>query len=509
MNYNIRLKSSILILLLLLFTSVQSNERVWIPNGYKSWADSGQSSKQKILLGGPVQHYCSIDSVWQKIDNSWINNNDTLFSVRKSVLKTDVYPDGKSQVSLTVGSTNIVVTQKMIRLILLNNVTGNWRTIDSVINNNDRTIDGNIIYWKNYFDNIDYAVIKENGRLQHRIYFTPKFLDSLISRYLLLQNSEQFYLANVIEYSLSNIDSLRSTIDLNQRILKKIGKESFKLSSQHLFYNGWDTLQTIYVKQKWLIKNSKLYCIEYVPMQQIAEIYQNNPNETIWHNDSQEFDYSDCEDTYIRDDFPDRNQGINAALYPIVSVTTSYAGFLKFDLSNIPSNAIIDSSWMTFQFTTYSRAHDLCRMLTDWDEGTEVTDIIDNTGEHGATYNYAKDDYDNANWNWANDTSFSALDYDDNSGNYYGQIASSSTQLQDTLFVGSPQSGNMSDLIQKWVDSTYQNYGFGLRGTTSNAQIRSANVIIVSMRPKLYVEWTIPSEQNSSNRRRKLNNIRR
>ena len=500
---------TILISFLLLWSSSFSATTTWIPSGYKSWTDKSNSSRNKSLLGGPVQHYRDNDSIWRKIENNWINHADTLFSVSNSVLKSNVFPNGKSSVSIKIKNHEVKIIQKMVRLVLLHKNTGNWITIDSTIINSTPMNKNNTLTWKNYFQGVDLSIIKENGRLQHRIYFTPPFLSKIVKSYQAIVNKEQYCLGNVIEYTFNNTDSILSRADKNQRIFKKIGRESFKLSSQQLFYKGWDSLKTIYVKQKWIKQNNKVYCIEYLPMQAIESIYLTNKQDTIWHNDSQEFDYTDCQDSYIKSDFADRNQGLNSLIYPIVGMTTQYGGFIKFDLSSIPTNAQIDSSWLRFQFTTFYKTHNLCRMLTNWDEGTEVSDDINNAGEHGVTYNYAKDDFSSSNWNWANDTNFTASDYDDNNGNYYGQVASTGSQLLDTLFVGTPQSGNMSDLIQKWIDGTYPNYGFGLKASSTNALIRSSEVVIVNMRPMMYVEWTVPPTQNNNYRRRNLSSIRK
>lgn len=143
--------------------------------------------------------------------------------------------------------------------------------------------------------------------------------------------------------------------------------------------------------------------------------------------------------------------------------TTSGANrsVIKFDLSSIPSNAIIsDADLSVYYDTAYgsnsTRSVEAHRITSSWVEGS-------------------------LSWN----------------NNY-------SSYVEDTSTVGGPvkewQSWDIDDLVGEWVDGTYPNYGVLLRsvnesGSSTNLlQFWSKDYLAVNFRPILEVDYSIPTD---------------
>lgn len=210
------------------------------------------------------------------------------------------------------------------------------------------------------------------------------------------------------------------------------------------------------------------------------------------------FDYEDCEDTYVINTY-DGNQDDNhgTADYLLAKRTDETSGDRKgslvyFDISTISATVTVDSvdfamsSYYTLSATSY-----ICRMTTDWEEGN-ANDAIDAEGEYGATWNYANDDYDDdadpacVDMDW-DDGDFGTGDYDDNSGSYYDtQTSHASTNIYRMHFSGD----DMEDIVEGWINGTYNNYGFLIFGDETQACFCSSENGTEGYRPTLYIEYT-------------------
>jgi len=174
------------------------------------------------------------------------------------------------------------------------------------------SVDSNIAKWTGISPGVDYRVRKQNGTVQHGIFYKPAFVDSAVVLYNQRPDSLDIALANVMVYTLSsNIDLADSAIgDVAKRRLKDFGYYSFNLRDQRLNFPGSDTLPKIPVRQYWERRGDKIICIEYVMMKWVKQVHQVYPAAVIWHNDSKTIDgTTNVEDGRIYSGAADNNYG--------------------------------------------------------------------------------------------------------------------------------------------------------------------------------------------------------
>jgi len=269
-------------LVLLLAGSVWG--QIWQPTDYQEWRDSANERKHKAYFSGSIQNYQKADNSWAAIENDWITVDDTLHTNRKAALKTDVNDAGQATVSLMHDGKIYTVSQRLLKVIWINTATHNWTDIADV-SWSTPSVDSNIVRWGNVIPGVDYAIKKTNGQVAHGIIFKPAFLDSAVTLYNQREDSLDIALGNVIAYELTNVDDADSAIgNVDSRTLKDLGRYAFSLTRQAVHFPGSDTLPSVYVKQRWIKKNNKIYCVEYVPMSRIKQIHAMYPNAVIWHN---------------------------------------------------------------------------------------------------------------------------------------------------------------------------------------------------------------------------------
>lgn len=183
-------------------------------------------------------------------------------------------------------------------------------------------------------------------------------------------------------------------------------------------------------------------------------------------------------DTYLDDDVPAGNYG-NSSIIAIGETNVAVAvrrALIRFDLSSIPSNAIISSAtlYMTIQADRSSNARDfkVYRSLRPWVEG-EASWNVWSTGNNWTVAGSGGDGTDaDLLTVWAT-TNFSAAEPVD---------TEKSWSLNVTEFT-------------KLVNGTYNNYGFLIKADTeaNDAYLfYSSGEAVSSKRPKLVVVYTLP-----------------
>ncbi len=281
------------------------------PIGYNKW-DMGNGSFS-INVGQAVQNYQEPDKSWAKIVNAFIPEGDSVVFNETGVIKTRVNKQGLSVATVSREGQDYSVTQRLVGIGWLNIDNRQRQWIDSTMNWSNSTVTDSIIKWTNVSPGINYRIIKSNGRLTHNILFKPAFLDSAVVLYNQRGDSLNLALANVMEYSFSgNIVNADSAIgDVKKRRFKKFVDLAFGMREQGVFWTVGDTLtrETIPVRQFWIKKSSKIYCVEYIMMSAIKQIHLNEPTASIWHNASVDIGTTDIEDAWIREDSPAHNYG--------------------------------------------------------------------------------------------------------------------------------------------------------------------------------------------------------
>lgn len=495
----------LLLILTVSSTEAQPDTTVWKPVDYSRWINKSDHRKQAALFGEPIRNYERTDGDWETIDNNWINSGDSLYTAHNAVLKTEVRKDGSSQITFSYQGESFIIRQTLRRMVWLRSADWAWDDIFTQPDWSTVAVDSNIISWRNVFPQIDYRIIKTNGKLEHRIYFNPSFLDTAVALYDQSADTSSLYLANVIEYSFSqNIDNADLELgNRERRILKQFGRMTFTVDHQQLFYPGWNSSAYVPVLQRWIKQNGKIYCIEAVAMTYIKAIHRQYPDSSISHNDSQTFDENSCEDTFVNSQMSTNNYGIYSNYLRLT--VGGYGGFRKFDLSGIFGSVHVDSTRLKIVFNNTQDSCKLGFMTTDWDEGNVNAGAVDAVGEHGATWEKAKDTLGTSgDWSWSS-SSFSSADYNDNNGNGYGKVLAGSGSYFGYLSEGDESTGSNSKLISDWINGAHPNYGYVyIEYDASAGSFRPREFAPQGYQPSLYIEWTDLSNGNSSIRRRKL-----
>ena len=228
------MKKTVLILtLLLLAVQVRPVLAEHNPIGFKKWHNGGQSFSKQI--GGSVRNY-QTGQGWAQINNNFVAEGDSVLKVDASVIKTRVNKNGESSSTLTWGGVDYVITQKLLGIGWLKISTRGRQWIDNTMNWSNVSVDSNIVTWTGVSPGVDYRVRKQNGQVEHGIFFKPAFLDSAVILYNQRSDSLDIALANVMVYTLSNnIDNADSGMgELSGRQLKSFGEYTFSLADQRL-----------------------------------------------------------------------------------------------------------------------------------------------------------------------------------------------------------------------------------------------------------------------------------
>jgi hypothetical protein len=160
---------------------------------------------------------------------------------------------------------------------------------------------------------------------------------------------------------------------------------------------------------------------------------------------------------------------------------------LKFDLSSIPSDAIISSAVLTLYLANAggSGAYNVTvhRALTQWYEGAKNGATPD-TGQDGSTWNY-RNHNGSVVWGTGGGTPGGL------SGTDFTATATATTS------VGAINQSYTWDVladVAAWVAGTATNYGWWLRHVTEYTwkSFVSSGGATSSQRPKLVVEYTVP-----------------
>ncbi|MCX6709092.1 MAG: DNRLRE domain-containing protein, partial [Candidatus Woesearchaeota archaeon] len=146
---------------------------------------------------------------------------------------------------------------------------------------------------------------------------------------------------------------------------------------------------------------------------------------------------------------------------------------IEFNLSGVPSGANISSATLQLYATAKGTANpvvNIYRLNRSWVEGTGAGSITND----GATWNK----YDGVNsWNVSG-----------------GEFDSSKVWANTTVTaINAWYSWNVKDLVQSWVNGSYQNYGMLIRTTTTSSATTSfvsSDNTNASIRPKLVINYS-------------------
>ena len=182
-------------------------------------------------------------------------------------------------------------------------------------------------------------------------------------------------------------------------------------------------------------------------------------------------------DAYISSDNATTNFG-TSTLFQIGEWnggTSVNRGILKFDLSSIPSNAVISdatlSLWVDGDLSSNARTAEMFRVRRNWVE-SQVTWNVWSTSNNWTTAG-AGDTTNDIDSTVCGSCSFTASE-------------SAGTQKDFTLVVAE---------LTKLIDGTYNNYGWLFKmqtETNDEYQMRSSSHATSANRPKLVINYTVP-----------------
>jgi len=124
-------KYGLLPLVLLVCLLVAIGASAQSPVGYKKWYKG--EGKYAAQIGGPIRNYKDAGTPWLDIENDWRIQDDTLYTNRRAMLKTDVNQVGQSTISLTMEGTTYTISQRLLKMIWINTQTNNWTDIEDVV----------------------------------------------------------------------------------------------------------------------------------------------------------------------------------------------------------------------------------------------------------------------------------------------------------------------------------------------------------------------------------------
>ena len=181
-------------------------------------------------------------------------------------------------------------------------------------------------------------------------------------------------------------------------------------------------------------------------------------------------------DTTIRNDTPTGNYGTSTLFNIGEANSTAQVGraLIKFDLSSIPGNAVINSAtlslWQSADISDNARTLRVYRFLTTWQEDS-ATWQIRSTGNPWEAYG--------------------GFDLSDCEQTDIGSRAFTSTEAN-----GEKQWTLTASAIQEMVAGTFANNGFMVKADTETNdmyQFRSSDWTTAGERPKLVIDYTVPT----------------
>ena len=146
------------------------------------------------------------------------------------------------------------------------------------------------------------------------------------------------------------------------------------------------------------------------------------------------------------------------------------SSLIKWDLSEIPANAIVEAASITFMVSdASSQSYVLYELLRNWQEGEATWQVWSNGNA----------------WQTAG-----ALGTADQGSTMLGQINAGVTGLTSV-----PLNAAGVAVVQGWVDGSAPNYGFHLveNGATNGLDLRSSEYGTPGERPKLTVTYSLPT----------------
>jgi len=385
----------VVILVVVILSSVchaegtESRSAEWEPAGFNTWKDGNHYVTD---MGRLPQNYQKPDSTWEEIDTTWQSVGDTLFQCKKAVVTAEAWPDGVSEVQVSLKNHTVTLKQTLDRLVFVDTVTWNHQNLMVDIPLSNFIHSGRDLSWT--FPGGEFRIRKDFGCIAHQIEFKPVLLDSVSALFNAMPPAarNRVALGTVFKYEITGIDD---TVFLNHprvtwKRLARLGEKFLDLSPQILHFPEYDTLPNIPVFQEWKKIGDDFYLCEYVMMKHIDTVHTIFPDYTVWHAATTIIGGETLiEDTWIENSNTCYNYGGNDDILIKNASGDIWTGLMRcWDVSGqLPANATVTACTAFVNVNTVNTAGDvdIHRILKPWVEGTK-TGSIPAAADSGATW---------------------------------------------------------------------------------------------------------------------------
>ncbi len=457
------------------------------PIGEKKW-DVG-NGRHGLHLNAGFFNYDSLGT-WREIDLNLHVNRAGFIVNWSNILKTTIDSSGVVVVTYTHDGIDYTATQELKFLRFYRKSDSAYSTIDNTPNWNNISIVGNVVTWTNVFSAVDYTLTIGPATVISTIYYKFPFLDSMEVLLGQRPDSNDIYLANISEYTLSaSIDGYDQHLgDVRKRQFKQWGKRVFGLGKEWLRYPGWDTpgVDEIPVWQRHAIISNRLFVGEFVKCQPVRDVHVANPTATISHNANITLDETDATDSYGYEFAPTTNYGSDELIVTGDINFLDRRAYLRFDVSAIPAGSNIDSvnlHLLRSQPNTIQQLY-FAPIATEWTEAEVSWDTAKST----VAWTTAGGDFDSCSGAWCDSL--------DDKG---------AAEFIEHIYSYGGDGEGLTEIVQGWLD--VKNAGiFIYTPYAAVFDIGSSENSTAAYRSDMYVEYT-PSAAVASPRRRKISKV--
>ena len=457
-----------------------------VPVDFRKW-QTGHSS-YRVQMGGPVRNYQRADGAWAAIDNTWTVIDDSLYTIKRAVLRVDADQHGQVTTTVTRNGVPYRISQRLEAVVFFRMSDSLWIHIYDAPHWGKPSVDSNAVMWPDVFPDVDYRLIKTNGAIRHEITFQPAFLDSIVNLYDQRNDSSDLYLANVAAVSHDNLDIVDGARGaVRYAVLKRFHDYVLEQPRQRLHFPGSENLPEIQVWQMYQSVAKRLYLLELVKMSDVKRLHGEFPFATASHDATETLSDNDIMDTWLSRWSNDGDNNYGSTTNMDAFSTTPY--LLDLDLGDIEGPVTVTAAVCSLRVAWMSASTDffLRRVVTAWTEGVEAGSPV-TSGNPGATWNYAKDFYssEGSDITWAGGSDWSGSDF---------------TAIRDTFLTASNgwtqfNNDNFQDDIEKMINGVYGVTSFAVWAEADSRTIHGTEYSDVNKRPRIVVEYTV-SESGS------------
>jgi len=446
------------------------------------------AGKNKMTIYGGHQFYKDQDSAWQNINP----NFETFGSDSIRVVKGQFQVKIDSAATVQFRYKGHKIGFQLDKLIYYDNATDTWAVLASA-NRSNRTVDGDSVYWVNYFPNVHYRIKYGSSRMDEALLVTQTARDAMptpASQGMTPTNTwvGMVYRIDTTGLGLPLTNDSGETIDWStvkktfQRV--KFGSEvEFGFPVEFAFQ--CDTCPQFPLRKAFVKVGENLFLAIGMRYNDLKGLPTGNvifdPSVTITG-------ITNNTDNYLSEEDPDGNFGGATDLMLDGSGVDEKRILQFFNVSSIPSDATVDSAFDSINVNFGSNAATLTffKILVSWTEGTDPNGGAAQNGS--SDWNHRQ--HATASWTTAG-CAGSGTDIE--SGNMGTHVTAAATGWEKMTLTNTK--------VEDWVDGTSTNNGMRITIAGTNVKIINSSEN-ASNKPRLVVYYTEAGAAAAHNARR-------